>query len=146
MSEKLSGDGDGMVLQALHAIRNAVEGVKDEVAGVKAEVTSLKAEVAGVNKRLDETNKRLDETAKDLGGRIDTLREFTVQHLVRLNDKVDQTNVRLDKLDVRLERLEDSHHQLNERFDRFLVGEGAQLVKRVAKVEAEIEVIKERLH
>jgi len=124
-----------LILQALHAIKGSID-------QTNLRVDALALEVRATNARLDQTNARLDQTNEQL----QNLRIVTVQKLTDLNAKVDETNTRLEETNTRLGRLEASHDLLNERFDHFLGGEGAQLVRRVTKVEVELEMVKAKLH
>ena len=116
-----------LILQALHAIKGSVDKVK-----VAVDETNLRLDQT--NLRLDQTNERLDLTNE----RLENLRVFTVQGLTDLNAKVDH-------LAVVVEQQGGEIHQLNERFDHFLVGEGAKQVKRLDALESEMRRIAQKV-
>ena len=116
-----------LILQALHAIKGSVDKTNERL-------DVLTVEVKHTNERLDQTNERLDQTNE----RLDSLREFTVKGLTELNHKMDEG---FDRLGKALDRQGNEIHQLNERLDNFLTGEGAKLVKRVDTLESEFRRI-----
>jgi len=100
-----------LILQALHAIRTEV----------RDGFVRTNEQLGQTNSRIDQTNARLEQTNE----RLENLRFFTVNKLTELNTKLDGTNERIDRL--------------TDRFDNFISGEGAKLVKRVDALEGQVQ-------
>ncbi len=133
-----------LILQALHLIR--AEGQK-----TNERLDKLTERVDGTNERLDKLTDRVDATndrVDTLGERVDStigqlsaFRVVAMQALTDLNHKTDKNTEAINHLSARVENLSGEMHEVAQRFDHFLTGEGAKLVQRVDSLEGEVRRI-----
>jgi predicted nuclease with TOPRIM domain len=125
-----------LILQALHAIRDEGKQTNERLKQLDERLTSR---IDNLTDHVDRLDAQLGETNE----RLESLRVFTVQKLTDLNTKMDEG---FTKLAGAVEQNTAEVHELRDRFDHFLTGEGARLEKRVTRLEDRLDALDTKPH